>query len=500
MTMDTQITVNDTSTDEIDSLMTTLAQAAPLLAATSRAERSAALRALADDLDAARDELVGLAMEETHLPQARLEGEVARTTGQLRMFADGLDEDGLAEIIIDTADPQAAPVPRPDLRRMQVPLGPVVNFAASNFPFAFSVAGGDTAAALAAGCPVVVKAHPGHPRTSVRTGEIVEQALRRAGLPDGSFHLVHGRDAGVAVLRHPVIKAGSFTGSIPGGRALFDIAASREQPIPFYAEMGSLNPSFVTPAAAEARAEEIATGFLESFTLGVGQFCTKPGFLFIPRGGGLKQAITEAATGRASGRMLMPRIFEGHQEVLEQLSTRPGVEVLVRGGADAAEGSAAPSVLATDVDHLVSDAEVLQTECFGPTTVLVEYDSMEDALRGARSMHGNLTATVQGEAADADDAVVSELVRVLSDRAGRVLWNGWPTGVAVSWAQHHGGPYPATTVPAYTSVGMTAVRRFQRPVVYQGFPQDALPPELRDANPDGVVRRVNGRLSTEDVA
>lgn len=198
--------------------------------------------------------------------------------------------------------------------------------------------------------------------------------------------------------------------------------------------------------------------------------------------------------------MLMPRIFEGHQEVLERLSTRPGVEVLARGGADTAQASAAPNVLATDVDHLVSDAEALQTECFGPTTVLVEYDSLEDAVQGARSMHGSLTATVQGEASDTDDAVVTELVRVLSDRAGRVLWNGWPTGVAVSWAQHHGGPYPATTAPAHTSVGMTAVRRFQRPVVYQGFPQDALPPELRDVNPDGILRRVDGRLTTEDVA
>lgn len=498
--MNAQSTVSDTTEHEVEALMRLAAQAAPILAATDRAQRAAALRAVADDLDQARAEVVALAMEESHLPQARLEGEVGRTTGQLRMFAEGLEEeDGLVDAIIDTADPQAAPVPRPDLRRMQVPLGPVVIFAASNFPFAFSVAGGDTAAALAAGCPIVVKTHPGHPRTSARTGEIVQQALSRAGMPEGSFALVHGQEAGVAVLTHPVISAGSFTGSIAGGRALFDIASAREVPIPFYAEMGSINPTFVTPAAAEARPEAIATGFVESFTLGVGQFCTKPGLLFLPRGSALKDAVVAAADGRPAGRMLMPRIFEGHQEVLGRISSRPGVEVLVNGSAEADSGSVSPTVLSTDVQHLVSDDDELLTECFGPTTILVEYDGFDDALRAADVLEGNLTATLQGEPSDAQDPTVSELVQVLQDRAGRVLWNGWPTGVAVSWAQHHGGPYPATTAPSHTSVGMTAVRRFQRPVVYQDFPQDALPVELRDPNPGGLVRRINGRLSTQDV-
>lgn len=499
--MNPQSTVSDTTEHEVEALVAKAAQAAPLLAATERAGRAAALRAIADDLDQARADVVQLAMEETHLPQARLEGEVGRTTGQLRMFATGLEEeDGLADIIVDTADPDATPVPRPDLRRMQLPVGPVVIFAASNFPFAFSVAGGDTAAALAAGCPVVVKAHPGHPRTSARTAEIVQQALSRAGMPHGSFALVHGQDAGVAVLTHPEIRAGSFTGSVAGGQALFDIACSREVPIPFYAEMGSLNPTFVTPAAAEARPQAIADGFIESFTLGVGQFCTKPGLLFLPRGSALKEAIVSAAEGRPGGRMLMPRIFEGHQDVLGRISGRPGVEVLVHGSAEADSSTASPTVLSTDVQHLVSDADELLTECFGPTTVLVEYDGLDDALRAAAVMEGNLTATVHAEPADSQDSAVTDLVGVLQDRAGRVLWNGWPTGVAVSWAQHHGGPYPATTAASHTSVGMTAVRRFQRPVVFQDFPQEALPVELRDANPGGLVRRINGRLTTEDVS
>lgn len=499
--MDPQHTVSDTTQHEVEALVTRAAQAAPLLAATDRARRAAALRAIADDLDMARDDVVRQAMDETYLPQARLEGEVGRTTGQLRMFATGLEEqDGLVDVIIDTADPGATPVPRPDLRRMQVAVGPVVIFAASNFPFAFSVAGGDTAAALAAGCPVVVKAHPGHPITSALTAEIVQRALSGAGMPDGSFALVHGQDAGVAVLTHPAIRAGSFTGSIVGGRALFDIASSREVPIPFYAEMGSLNPTFVTPAAAAARPETIVDGFIESFTMGVGQFCTKPGLLFLPRGSALKEAIVSAAEGRPGGRMLMPRIFEGHQEVLGRISGRPGVEVLVDGSAEADSSSASPTVLSTDVPHLMSDADELLTECFGPTTVLVEYDGLDDAVRAAGVLEGNLTATVHGESSDSQDTAVAELVGVLQDRAGRVLWNGWPTGVAVSWAQHHGGPYPATTAPSHTSVGMTAVRRFQRPVVFQDFPQEALPVELRDANPGGLVRRINGRLTTEAVA
>lgn len=497
MTGTQSTTRTDTDAATLEAVLAGAAAAAAPLADTSRQDRAAALDAVADAVDAASDELVALAQEETHLPQPRLAGEVKRTTGQLRMFAGGLREDSLLDVVIDTADADAAPVPRPDLRRTQLPVGPVLVFAASNFPFAFSVAGGDTAAALAAGCPVVVKAHPGHPRTSVRTAEVVSAALEQAGLPEGSFALISGQDAGVQALKDPRIQAGGFTGSLGGGRALLDIANGREQPIPFYAEMGSLNPVFVTPGAVRARGEAIADGFLGSFTLGVGQFCTKPGLLFVPRGSGLVERLVEQVGQAPAGPMLMDRIHSGHAEVRDALASRPGVQTLVLGDSDDEQQTAAPTLLATDVATLLQDQEALLTECFGPTALLVEYDDADQAVEAARAFEGNLTATVHAEADETD--VAARLLRELRDRAGRVLWNGWPTGVAVSWAQHHGGPWPATSTPAHTSVGMTAVRRFQRPVTFQDTPDELLPNELRDANPDGLLRRVDGHLTTDPV-
>jgi NADP-dependent aldehyde dehydrogenase len=454
---------------------------------------------VADALDGATDELVALALEETALGEPRLTGEVGRTTGQLRMFADGLEEGSFLDVIIDTADPAAKPVPRPDLRRLKTALGPVLVFAASNFPFAFSVAGGDTASALAAGCPVVLKAHPGHPRTSQRTAELVTQALADAGLPAGAFALIQGFDAGVDALRDPRVAAGSFTGSVTGGRALWDVATSRDVPIPFFAEMGSLNPVFVTPGAVAARGREIAEGYVGSYTLGVGQFCTKPGLLFLPKGHGLTEALVEAVAGAAPARMLLDRIHTGHREMRETLAGRPGIEVLVDGELGAGEGAtAAASLLRTDVASLVADRENILEECFGPTSIIVEYDDARDALRGAEAFSGNLTGTIHAE--EGEEEVTRPLLRALTDRVGRLVWNAWPTGVAVCWAMHHGGPYPATTTPEHTSVGMTAIRRFLRPVTYQSVPQELLPEALRDENSLGVPRRINGSVTTDDVA
>ncbi|MFP5336396.1 MAG: aldehyde dehydrogenase (NADP(+)), partial [Actinomycetes bacterium] len=434
----------------------------------------------------------------TALPSARLVGEVRRTSGQLRMFADGLDDGSVLDVVIDTADPEAQPVPRPDLRRTTVALGPVLVFAASNFPFAFSVAGGDTASALAAGCPVVVKAHPGHPRTSVRTAEVVARAWEAAGMPAGSFALVTGERAGVDALRDPRIAAAGFTGSVTGGRALFDIAAARPVPIPFYGEMGSLNPAFVSPGAVAARGQAVVDGFVGSFTLGVGQFCTKPGLLFLPRGHGLERALVEAVGATVPARMLHERIRGGHDTTRAVLAGLPGMQALAEVPTDSDAGVlTGATLLRTDVPTLLAERQGLTTECFGPTSVVVEYDSPEQTLDAARSLEGNLTATVHAEADETGFA--APLLRVLRDKAGRLVWNGWPTGVAVSWAMHHGGPYPATTAPLHTSVGMTAIRRFQRPVTYQDCPQDLLPPVLRDANPDGVVRRVDGVLTSGDV-
>jgi NADP-dependent aldehyde dehydrogenase len=426
------------------------------------------------------------------LPEARLRGEVARTTGQLRMFADGLHEGSFLDVIIDPADPQARPVPRPDLRRIQVPLGPVLVFAASNFPFAFSVAGGDTASALAAGCPVVVKAHPGHPRTSERTADVVRAAWEGAAMPTGSFALIAGERAGVDALRDQRIAAAGFTGSLHGGAALYRIAAERPAPIPFYGEMGSLNPAFVTPGALRARGAEIASGFVGSFTLGVGQFCTKPGLLFLPRGHDLTARLEQEVAGVAPARMLHPRIRAGHDGVRADLLGLPEVRVLAQ-APDDGEELAGAALLATDLPGLRRVRDRLLTECFGPTSVVVEYDDPGELAGAAAMFEGSLTATVHAEPDEHE--LVRPLLRELRDRAGRIVWNGWPTGVAVSWAMHHGGPWPATSAPLHTSVGMTAIRRFLRPVTYQDVPQDLLDDVLRDPNPGGVPRRLDGRLT-----
>lgn len=490
--------MNEIGHDEVDSALAAASAAALSLWDTDMAARAAGLRAAADALDGACDELVDVAAAETFLPRQRLVGEVGRTAGQLRMFADGLEEGSWLDITIDTADPQAQPVARPDLRRMQLPVGPVLVFAASNFPFAFSVAGGDTASALAAGCPVIVKAHPGHPRTSDRVAGVVNAALGQEGLPSGSLTVVHGEQQGIAALRDRRICAATFTGSLRGGRALYDLAADREVPIPFYAEMGSINPVFVSPGAVAARAGSIIDGYVASFTLGVGQFCTKPGLLFLPRGHDLTDRLVEAVRGVPPGRMLLDRIHTGHRSIRDDLAARPGVRTLVHG--DLGQGgsaSAAPTLLATDVATTAADRELLLTECFGPSSVLVEYDGVDEAVAAAGELEGNLTATVHAEPSELDFA--QRLLRELRGRAGRLVWNGWPTGVAVTWAMHHGGPYPATSVPAHTSVGMTAIRRFLRPVCYQDCPPELLPEMLRDRNVAKLPRRVDGRVTLDDV-
>jgi NADP-dependent aldehyde dehydrogenase len=490
--------VPDTDSATLDRVLGGLAAGATVLADTDRGARAAALRAIADALDAAAADLVAMATVETWLPEPRLAGEVARTSGQLRMFADGLDEGSFLDVVIDSADSAATPIPRPDLRRMQVPLGPVLVFAAGNFPFAFSVAGGDTASALAAGCPVVVKAHPGHPKTSVRTAEVVRAAWEATGMPEGTFALITGEQAGVDALRDPRITAAGFTGSLHGGTALYRIAAGRDAPIPFYAEMGSLNPTFVTPGAVRARGAAIAAGFVTSFTLGVGQFCTKPGLLFLPRGHGLDDALVRAVGAVAPARMLHERIRNGHDAVRAELSALPGMRVVaaVDGDPDAG-GLAGATLLATDVATLLADQGQVLPECFGPTSVLVEYTDMEQMLAAARAFGGNLTATVHAE--DDEVETVRPLLRELRDRAGRIVWNGWPTGVAVSWAMHHGGPWPATSAPLHTSVGMTAIRRFLRPVTFQDVPAAFLDEALQDRNPAGIPRRLDGRLSSGDL-
>lgn len=486
----------DTTAQELDSVLSAAARARVSFSETSAPERAQALRHVADVLDAAVGDLVPVAHRETALPvEPRLVGELSRTTFQLRLLAETIGGGAYLEATLDSPDPDWPAGGRPDVRRLMRPIGPVVVFAAGNFPFAFSVAGGDTAAALAVGCPVVVKANPGHPELGALTARLVAGALADRGLPAGTFGIVYGEAAGRAAVLDPRVRAGAFTGSASGGRALFDLANSRPDPIPFYAEMGSVNPVFVTESAARSRAGDIVDGYLDSFTKGMGQFCTKPGLLFVPESAAalVERRLVAAIAVRPAGRLLNDRTAEGYARTLSTLTSHPAVRVLAT-GVDTTDGPA-PTVLGVSAADLLAHRDELVVECFGPTSVVVRYGSDEELLACARSFTGELTATVHGEG---DDPVAAVLTAELSDRAGRVLWNGWPTGLAVTYAMHHGGPYPATTAPLHTSVGTTSLRRFLRPVAYQNVPQHLLPAALRDGNPLGIPRRLDGALTPPD--
>ncbi|MFG2479383.1 aldehyde dehydrogenase (NADP(+)) [Streptomyces fagopyri] len=466
-------------------------------ALVDRTARAAFLRTAADLLEGAKDQLVEAADAETALGPVRLTGELARTCYQLRAFGDIVDEGAFLDVVINHPDDTATP-PIPDLRRYKVPLGVVAVYSASNFPFAFSVAGGDTASALAAGCPVVVKAHPDHPALS----ELVAAVLRRAaglhGIPAGVVGLVHGFEAGVELVRHPLVTAAGFTGSVRGGRALFDAAAARPVPIPFHGELGSLNPVVVTEAAAAERAEAIGAGLAGSMTLGVGQFCVKPGLVLAPAsaaGDRLLKSLTDAVSNTDSGVLLDHRMRDNFVAGVAERAALPGVEAPVTPGAGG-EHTVSPGFLTVPARKLATAGEhdLLLEECFGPLTVIARYEDESEAGALLSRLPGNLTATVQLSAEEAaGEGRGAEILAELTPLAGRVVVNGWPTGVAVAPAQHHGGPYPATTSTS-TSVGGTAIERWLRPVAYQGAPEPLLPAELRDDNPLGLPRRFNGRL------
>ena len=383
----------DTPPEELNRLIGAAAEAAPVLVGSHPSDRASWLELVADRLDAEADNLVPLAAQETHLGVDRLQAELKRTTFQLRLFAQILGDGSFLQATIDHADPAWPMGPRPDLRRMLRPIGPVAVYGASNFPFAFSVAGGDTASALAAGCPVLLKANPSHPELSAATGVYVSEALAEAGAPDGIFAVVMGFETGAALVRDARIRAASFTGSLRGGRALFDLAVSRPDPIPFYGELGSVNPAFVTPDAGAQRADEVAAGFVGSMSLGNGQFCTKPGLLFVPAGSGLEDRVAALAGGGPAAPMLSEHIRSGYSQALEQLARRPGVRVIA--GEVDPEGDPAPTILATTVSDLLADSEALTQECFGPAALVVSYRSEDELLAAARVFEGQLTATIQ---------------------------------------------------------------------------------------------------------
>ncbi|WP_330280161.1 aldehyde dehydrogenase (NADP(+)) [Streptomyces sp. NBC_00569] len=489
-----QVAVEATA-QEVDQAVRAARAAAGALA--DRTVRAAFLRSAAELLDASKDHLVEAADAETALGPVRLTGELARTSYQLRAFADIVDEGAFLGIVIDHPDDSATP-PIPDLRRYKVPLGVVAVYSASNFPFAFSVPGGDTASALAAGCPVVVKAHPDHPATSELVASVLRRAAARHGIPEGVLGLVHGFEAGVELVRHPLVSAAGFTGSVRGGRALFDAAAARPVPIPFHGELGSLNPVVITAEAAAERAEQIGAGLAGSMTLGVGQFCVKPGLVLAPTGADgdrLVKSLTDAVSDTGAGVLLDHRMRDNFVAGVAERAELPDVDAPVTPGAGS-EHTVSPGFLTVPAQRLATDGgdhDLLLEECFGPVTVVARYEDEAEVTSVLSRLPGNLSATVhlsEGEAAGQGRG--AEILAELTPLAGRVLVNGWPTGVAVAPAQHHGGPYPATTSTS-TSVGGTAVERWLRPVAYQNTPEALLSPELRDDNPLGLPRRYEGR-------
>lgn len=465
-------------------------------------ERIAAfLEAVAREIEALGEALLNQAAMESGLGIDRLTGERGRTANQLRLFAGLVREGSYVEARIDTALPDRKPLPRPDLRRMLIPMGPVAVFGASNFPLAFSVAGGDTASAFAARCPVVVKAHPAHPGTSELVAGAIVRAVKEFGLPEGTFSMVHAAapEVSLSLVKHPAIRAIGFTGSERAGRAIYNAAAARPVPIPAYVEMGSNNPVFLLSGALEASLETIAQGFFHSMNMGVGQFCTSPGVIAASDSAALGEfakKLSGLVEKGAAGSMLQPSILKGYLQNVEHRSQQHGVSTVRSSAARTNDKTeATPVLFETDADTWLQNRE-LSDEIFGPSAVLVRARAKEDLLRIAREWTGTLTATVFGTPEDL--AENSELISILQDKAGRILFNGFPTGVEVSPAMHHGGPYPATADPKFTSVGTAAILRFLRPICFQGFPGAALPAELQNENPRGIWRLVNGAL-TRDV-
>jgi NADP-dependent aldehyde dehydrogenase len=456
------------------------------------------LRRIAENLTSEGAAIAERANLESGLPLPRLQSELKRTTGQLNLFADVLAEGSWVNARIDEADRERKPIPRPDIRSMLRPLGPVAVFGASNFPLAFSVAGGDTASALAAGNPVVVKAHPAHPGTSELVGKLIQKAVKDANFPSGMFSLLFdsGVEVGVSLVQHPAIKAVAFTGSASGGQALMRLAAERAEPIPCYAEMGSTNPLFILPGAMRERGAQIAKGLQASVTVGSGQFCTKPGMVFLPaeQSADFERTIQESVGGLDPFLMLTEGIAAKYRQAVDQRLARSKAELIVGRRETNAKTSATTEamVFRISLDNFLVHPE-LGEEVFGPTTLLVNYGSEHDLLSAAEQLHGHLTATIHGT--EEDLARAHELIRVLETKVGRIVFNGFPTGVEVSHAMVHGGPFPATSDGRSTSVGTQAIWRFVRPVCYQDFPDAALPPELQNANPLGLMRLVNGAFT-----
>ncbi len=478
-------TFHSASSDELQKTVALAAAAFPTFSNTSPAERANFLRTIAEKIDALGSEITPRMMAETGLPEARCNGERGRTVGQLRMFADLIEEGSWVDARIETAQPDREPLPKPDLRSMRRPLGPVAVFCASNFPLAFSVAGGDTASALAAACPVIVRAHSAHAGTAEIVATAIASAVAECKMPEGTFSMVFdaGIELGTALVTHPEIKAVGFTGSRAGGRALMDAAAARPEPIPVFAEMSSVNPIFILPGALAERGEAIANGLVGSVTMGAGQFCTCPGLVFTGAStdfeNGLKNGFSEAAPAT----MLHAGILKNYTNGLSSLKGQANVSAI--GEVPSTESQAGPAVLKASASDFIANP-ALSEEIFGPSSLIIECQSGQDMIAAAQSLEGQLTATVH--ATDEELPKAGALLRILEQKAGRLIINSFPTGVEVNSSMVHGGPYPATSDGASTSVGTGAILRYTRPVSYQGFPDSLLPDELKAANPLGINR------------
>ncbi|QCY12367.1 aldehyde dehydrogenase (NADP(+)) [Pseudomonas sp. MPC6] len=477
---------------EVDAAARAAAAAYPAYRSLSAERRAQFLDAVADELDALGDEFVALVCRETALPAARIQGERGRTSGQMRLFAKVLRRGDFYGARIDQALPERQPAPRPDLRQYRIGLGPVAVFGASNFPLAFSTAGGDTASALAAGCPVVFKAHSGHMATAERVADAILRAAEKTAMPAGVFNMIYGAGVGEALVKHPAIQAVGFTGSLKGGRALCDMAAARPQPIPVFAEMSSINPVIVLPQALAARAESVARELSASVVQGCGQFCTNPGLVLgirSPQFSAFVQQVAGLMADQPAQTMLNAGTLSSYGKGLQKLLAHPGIEHLA--GRPQAGNQAQPQLFKAQVSLLLEGDEVLQEEVFGPTTVFVEVADQAQLSAALHKLHGQLTATIIGEPADFEQ--FGELTAVLEQKVGRILLNGYPTGVEVCDSMVHGGPYPATSDARGTSVGTLAIDRFLRPVCFQNYPDSLLPEALKNANPLGIQRLVDGQ-------
>src|SRR5690554_187774 len=458
-------------------------------------EKAEFLEAIASEILGLGEALIKRCMEETGLPEARLMGERGRTVNQLKLFAELLREGSWVDARIDTPDPERKPLPKQDIRSMLKAIGPVGVFGASNFPFAFSVAGGDTASALAAGCTVVVKGHPAHPGTSEMVGLAIKRAVEKCNVPEGTFSMVNGTsvEVGMGIVKHPLIKAVGFTGSFQGGKALFDAAAKRSEPIPVYAEMGSSNPVFILPRALKQRKEAIAQGLSASVTLGVGQFCTNPGLVFIQtseESESFNNLLAGNIGASSGGVMLTSSISKNYNSGIQKALSVQGVEVLAEGEANDSSSHGKAYLMKATVQSFLEEP-ALQEEVFGPSTLLVTGQDRDELIEAAQNLHGHLTVSIHGTEEDLEES--KELIRILEQKAGRLIINDYPTGVEVCHAMVHGGPYPSTTDSRSTSVGTAAINRFVRPISYQGFSSGLLPDELKDGNPLRIWRLVDGK-------